>query len=209
VTIELSEAARQAIAAAMQAIIADISECEYAAGWYGGIEWLLWDAVQVGSREYHGYSQVGDLVPVLRELSTLIDGWVDYDGYVPMADWQKRLAARSERAAAGRELMPTGDAGLERQADKYNEWGECLTCGSSALCEHDDVGTGFTALAYVDSLKVAERERDELRAQLAAQQAVVDAARQAMRGRMGGYVALREALRALDQAQAAQPEGEQ
>jgi hypothetical protein len=41
-----------------------------------------------------------------------------------------------------------------------------------------------------------------------AMQAVVDAARQAVRGRMGGYVALREALRTLDKAQAAQPEGE-
>jgi hypothetical protein len=27
---------------------------------------------------------------------------VDYDSYVPMVDWQKRLAARSERTAAGR-----------------------------------------------------------------------------------------------------------
>jgi regulator of protease activity HflC (stomatin/prohibitin superfamily) len=53
-----------------------------------------------------------------------------------------------------------------------------------------------------------QAEVERLRAQLAAQQAVVDAARQAVRGRMGGYVALREALRAFDKAQAAQPEGE-
>lgn len=102
---ELSESARKAIALAMRTIIADISECHYAAGWMGSIEYMLWDAVQRGGPEYHGYGQAGedvDLVPVLRELSALIDGWVAYEGFVPMAEWQKRLAARSARTTAGR-----------------------------------------------------------------------------------------------------------
>jgi hypothetical protein len=123
--------------------------------------------------------------------------------------------------------MPAGDAGLEREADKYNERGECLTCGSSAPCEHDDTGTGFVALAYVDSLKAAEQERDKLREQLAAQQAVVEAARDyrqsvidmmhvmetggdawrmARERRVSAETRMFSGLAALD---AAQPEGEQ
>src|SRR5947209_17740980 len=101
---DLSEPARKAIAVAMRTIIADVSEYQYAAGWMDGIEYTLWDAVQNGGSGYYGWGQGGedvDLVPVLRELSTLIDGWVTYHGYVPMADWPERLAARSGRPAAG------------------------------------------------------------------------------------------------------------
>jgi hypothetical protein len=96
---KLFKSARDAVVVAMHAIIGEISEQNYAADWMEGIEFEVWRDAQ--ARETGAFDR-GYLTQLaaLRELSALIDGWVDYDGYVPMADWQKRLAARSERTAA-------------------------------------------------------------------------------------------------------------
>jgi hypothetical protein len=103
--------------------------------------------------------------------------------------------------------VPAGDAGLEWHS-LSEQVRERLTAAHLRI---DDVLSDRDAAPFheiLDKTKDMAELIDQLRAQLAAQQAVVDAARQAVRGRMGGYVALRETLRALDKAQAAQPEGE-
>jgi hypothetical protein len=98
---KLFKSARDAVVVAMHAIIGEISEQNYASVWMDGIEVEVWrdmQATETGAFDRGYLAQLG----ALRELSALTSGWVDYNGYVPMVEWQARLAVRSERTAAGR-----------------------------------------------------------------------------------------------------------
>ena len=81
----LVQVPRSAVVLALQALISEISEREYSAGWYSGIDYLIWKALTSTSRKYVDLS-VREATTLLA-LSGAIAGWVTYEGYVPMAEW--------------------------------------------------------------------------------------------------------------------------
>lgn len=78
-------------------VISEMSEERHFAGWLSGIEYDLWHELQNNPD-----SDDGDL-RYLRELSTLLGGWVRWNDetyvadFVPLPEWQALYAAWVER----------------------------------------------------------------------------------------------------------------
>ena len=86
--------AHTALCHALATVIADISECEYSAGWMRDIEWQLWRWVRGDTRRaYQGYTE-GDHLATLRALSALIGGWVVWQDAAPQ--WRYATTAEME-----------------------------------------------------------------------------------------------------------------
>ena len=82
-----------ALCHALATMIADISECEYAAGWMRDIEWELWRWVRGEGHAYYGYTD-GDHLATLRARSALIGGWVVWQDAAPQ--WRYAMTAEME-----------------------------------------------------------------------------------------------------------------
>lgn len=73
------------------------SEIHTFAGWRMGLEFVLWDALQGGSRDIGGFIDfelTDEELDEIRELSELVDGWHIYERFVPMTEWRAILATR-------------------------------------------------------------------------------------------------------------------
>ena len=62
----------------LQDLIRCYSEETWCAGWMNNVEHEIWDKINEPQ------------FAVMRMLSIHINGWVDYDGFVPMKEWLKR-----------------------------------------------------------------------------------------------------------------------
>jgi len=78
--------------------MSDISEHAWYASWLIGLEFILWDAMHGGPREYIDEKDLREL----EELSALVGGWHDYDRFIPLDEW---LSIAREHALK----LPAGD----------------------------------------------------------------------------------------------------
>jgi hypothetical protein len=83
---------------ALAQLMSEISEEAYFAGWMGGLEYALWDAVQNGPRRYGQITIDAEMIEALRHLSTQCGGWVRYgeneEEFVPLETWERAYVAR-------------------------------------------------------------------------------------------------------------------
>lgn len=111
----------RALVPALIALISEISEDGYRAGWFSGIEYPLWSIVQSGVPTTLGITLVTqERIDALRLLSELIGGWVwdtedSYAGFVGLEEWQQSHAAL--------EAEPGGSI-LENQHDYDSDLGQ-------------------------------------------------------------------------------------
>ena len=88
-----------ALCHALATMIADISEREYRAGWYDGIEWQLWRWARGDTRRaFRGHTE-GDHLATLRALSALVGGWVVWQDAAPQ--WRYATTAEMEGRNGG------------------------------------------------------------------------------------------------------------
>lgn len=73
-------------------LMSDISEDHWAAGWMSDTEHRLWKAI--ADEHDDGQWGMGTITEEqkarLARLSEIVGGWFDIDGFVPMAEWQRR-----------------------------------------------------------------------------------------------------------------------
>lgn len=90
-----------AAAIAMGAIVSDISEDTYCAGWMNGIEFALWGVLHGDMEDYAGVTASDPRMVALDVLSRKFDGWVMWDNtvkyrwtaFVPTDKWVALYAA--------------------------------------------------------------------------------------------------------------------
>lgn len=75
----------------LAALMSEISERHYAAGWISGLESALWSMVALGARDF-GLGEVSkDEVRQLRELSMACGGWIVWrngETFVTIDEWR-------------------------------------------------------------------------------------------------------------------------
>lgn len=77
--------------------MSDISENYWFAGWLIDLEFLLWDAIQGGTRDVIAEEDLRDLA----ELSALVGGWHDYDRFIPLDEWLSIASEHKLKLRAG------------------------------------------------------------------------------------------------------------
>lgn len=100
--------------------ISDVSEDVYAAGWMGGCEWPIWEALvdwrETGSA-FWGRQDITEHMAQLDELQRAAAGWIWWtDGvgatYIPEARWLRLFAANERQPSLARWK---GNAALDKQ----------------------------------------------------------------------------------------------
>lgn len=82
--------------------MSEISERCYAAGWMENTEYVLWDGVVNGPRDFgHGHISKAD-IDKLVELSNTIESWIIFDDdneeiAVPLDHWRKKFEIEVKR----------------------------------------------------------------------------------------------------------------
>jgi len=76
--------------------MSELSEQAYCAGWMGGLEFDLWNALVGGPREYGRVRITDEQVERLRRLSEAARGWIVFDDVdeetlVPLDEWKRRF----------------------------------------------------------------------------------------------------------------------
>lgn len=88
-------------ARALAALMSEISEECYCAGWMSGLEFSLWAMVQGGDRSY-GMSEPSESeVAQLRALSERCGGWIRWEEdvgevFVPLHEWEQTYGAKGD-----------------------------------------------------------------------------------------------------------------
>jgi len=82
-------------------LMSDISEEAYCAGWMANLEYVLWDAVLNGERQYGRYFIKQKDIDALITLSHLTDSWIYFDDdneetAMPLNSWRERFKKMSE-----------------------------------------------------------------------------------------------------------------
>ena len=82
------------------ALMSDLSEEHWCAGWLSGNEHYLWECIQHPESQYGMYPLDAETLADLQVYATLIGGWVRWEGaphyeavYISMAEWEPRHAA--------------------------------------------------------------------------------------------------------------------
>jgi len=68
--------------------MSEISQMLYCATWYMGAEFVLWEAVVNGPRQWGQDAISSDMIDKLKKLSAACGGWCYFENqFVPMDDW--------------------------------------------------------------------------------------------------------------------------
>lgn len=105
---------------ALYEYICELSELTWAAGWMGGIEWMLWQEAMYTNGPYFAKDLTPDQAEKLRRLSREAGGWIewphendprktanDMPQFVPLDEW-KRIYAEASRKTQERVRAQNG-----------------------------------------------------------------------------------------------------
>jgi hypothetical protein len=90
---EFDRPERARAAVQLAELMSDISERSFAAGWLNGTEYVLWDALLKGPRDWGRDRITADDIARLSQLSTAAGGWITYSinrpaKFIEMGEWK-------------------------------------------------------------------------------------------------------------------------